>query len=234
MPDQNKSLSMMAIAISLAGIAGMVLAVSQSLNRVQLAPTSAQSPTPAPSQASQPTSERRPRRLDERQAEVADQLANSTAGRLTSELSKGVNSAVENSKTAIGKFIQQKLDEQRAQLQQTIVDALKTNAQQGVNGAIEAALGEVDRTLSAELQGIKLTSDQQAQIRQARQKMQQDATKILQSKPELAGQLQKNDAKQLQDSLAVPLKTYIDSIAATLTSEQRQKWQQNFDSQRKG
>jgi len=229
MPDRNKSLSLMAIAVSLAGITGMVIAVSQSLNRVQFAQT------PAQPQASQPTPERRPKRLDERQTEVADQLANSTAGRLTSKLSEGVNSAVENSKTAIGKFIQQKLDEQRAQLQQTIVDALKTNAQQGVNGAIEAALGEVDRNLSTELQGIKLTSDQQAQISQARQKMQQDAAKILQSNPELAlGQLQKADVKQLQDSLAVPLKAYIDSIAGTLTLEQRQKWQQNFDSQNKG
>ena len=233
MPDRNKSLSLMAIAVSLAGITGMVIAVSQSLNRVQLAQTPIQ--TPAQPQASQPTPERRPKRLDERQTEVADQLANSTAGRLTSKLSEGVNSAVENSKTAIGKFIQQKLDEQRAQLQQTIVDALKTNAQQGVNGAIEAALGEVDRNLSTELQGIKLTSDQQAQISQARQKMQQDAAKILQSNPELAlGQLQKADVKQLQDSLAVPLKAYIDSIAGTLTLEQRQKWQQNFDSQNKG
>jgi cell shape-determining protein MreC len=229
MPDRNKSLSLMAIAISLAGITGVVIAVGQSLNRVQFAQT------PAQSIPSQPASEKRPKRLDERQAEVADQLANSTAGQLTSKLSEGVNSAVENSKTAIGQFIQQKLDEQRAQLQQTIVDALKTNAQKGVNSAIEAAFGEVDRNFAAEFEGIKLTSDQQAQIRQARQKMQQDAAKILQSNPDLAlGQLQKADAKQLQDSLAVPLKTYVNSIATMLTPEQRQKWQQNFDSQRKG
>ncbi|MGV0023575.1 hypothetical protein [Phormidesmis priestleyi] len=229
MPDRNKSLSLMAIAISLAGITGIVLAVSQSLNRVQFAQT------PAQPKASQPTPERRPKRLDERQTQVADPLANSTAGQLTSKLSEGVNSAVKNSKTAIGQFIQQKRDEQRAQLQQTIVDALQTNAQQGVNNAIDAAFKEVDRNLAAELQGIKLTSDQQAQISQVRQKMQQDAAKILQSKPELAlGQLQKTDAKQLQDLLAVPLKTYIDSISATLTPEQRQKWQQNFDTQNKG
>jgi hypothetical protein len=230
MENRNKSLSLMAIAISLAGIVGMVVAVSQSLNRVQFAQTPAQ-----PKASPLVSAEKRPKRIDERQAEVADQLANSTAGHLTSELSKGVTSAVESSKTAIGKFIQQKLDEQRVQLQQTIVDALKTNAEQGVNSALDAAFGEVDRNLATEFQGIKLTSEQQAQIRQARQKMQQDAAKILQSNPELAlGRLQKTDAKQLQDSLAVPLKSYIDSIAATLTPEQRQQWQQNFDDQKKG
>jgi hypothetical protein len=231
--NQNKSIVLMSSAIALAGMIGVGVAIHQSGVQIPLSfmETSGNDRPPSqPASEPAPTLERRPKRLEERQAELVDRLSNTTAGRITSQLPNEVNAAVQNSKTAIGQFVQKKLNEQQTRLQQALVEGLKSKSNEGINSAMDAALAEVDRSIATEFQNIQLTPQQQSQIQQARQKMQSDAVRILQSNPELVlEQLKNSDIKPLQEALAVPLRTYINTIASTLTPEQRQKWQQNFD-----
>jgi ribosomal protein L5 len=157
-----------------------------------------------------------------RSQELTDQLEQSNAAQLLKQLSGQADAKVKDSKSAIEGFIQQKTNEQRDHLKQIVIDALR-----------EAMTGEAtqqSKALPDEFKGIKLTTEQTAQIQKARREMQTEIVQQLQNNPQLMQQLQSDlQAGRLNQALSQPLNQYSDTIAQILTPQQQQKWQKNFD-----
>jgi hypothetical protein len=157
-----------------------------------------------------------------RSQELSEQLKQSNAAKLLEQISGGADTKVNDAKSAIEGFIQQKTNEQRDYLKQVVIDALQ-----------EAITGEVTQQsslISQEFKGVKLTPEQTTEIQRARRDMQSEIVQQLQNNPQLIQQLQADlQAGRLSQTLSQPLNSYSDAIAQILTPQQQQKWQKNFD-----
>ncbi|BAU14755.1 hypothetical protein LEP3755_53060 [Leptolyngbya sp. NIES-3755] len=218
--NPNKGRVLISLALMVSGIVGVAVAMSQSPRGISLL----QNPLQAPPAKTQPTVKSTPKPVaqESRSQEIAEQLEHSNAAKLLKELTQGADAKVQDSKSAIEGFIQQKTNEQQDYLKQLVIDALR-----------EAVTGEVTQqstAISQEFKGVKLTPEQMTEIQQARREMQTQIVQQLQNNPQLIQQLQADlQAGRLDQTLSQPLSNYRETIAQILTPQQQQKWQKNFD-----
>ncbi|MBD2078874.1 hypothetical protein [Leptolyngbya sp. FACHB-17] len=213
--NPNKGKVLLALSLVVSGLMGVGLALKQSPQHMALfeAPPTKIEPIAKPIQKTPAQS---------RSQDITSQLEQSNAAQLLKQLSKEADTKVQDSKSTIGDFIQQKTIEQRDHLKQSVVGALR-----------EAITGEVTQranVLSDEFKGIKLSADQAAQLEKAHRQMQTEIVQQLKNDPQLVNQLKADlQAGRLNQTLSQSLSNYKDAVAQVLTPEQQQKWQKNFD-----
>lgn len=214
--NPNKGRVLISLALMVSGIVGVAVALTQSPRGIAL--------LQAPPATIEPTVKSTPKPVvqESRSQELSEQLEQSNAAKLLEQLTEGADAKINDSKSAIEGFIQQKTNQQRDHLKQIVIDALR-----------EAVTGEVtqqSKAISQEFKGIKLTPEQTTEIQQARREMQSQIVQQLQNNPQLIQQLQADlPAGRLNQTLSQPLNTYRDTIAQILTPQQQQKWQKTFD-----
>ncbi|MER3476843.1 MAG: hypothetical protein C4287_10315 [Leptolyngbya sp. ERB_1_2] len=218
--NPNKGRVLISLALVVSGLVGAAMTQSpRGIALLQSPPAKMEPASTAPIQTAEPV-QTVPQQS--RSQELANQFEHSTAAQLLKQLTNEADTKVQDSKSAIEGFIQQKTNEQRQHLKQVVVDALR-----------EAVTGEVtqhSKALSDEFKGIKLTPDQTAQIQKARREMQTEIVQQLQNNPQLIKRLQSDlQAGRSNQALSNSLSNYSDVIAQILTPQQRQKWQKNFD-----
>ncbi|MBD1824850.1 hypothetical protein H6F51_20485 [Cyanobacteria bacterium FACHB-DQ100] len=213
--NPNKGKVLLALSLVVSGLVGVGLALKQSPPRMAVfeAPPTKIEPIAKPIQKTPAQS---------RSQDITSQLEQSNAAQLLKQLSKEADTKVQDSKSTIAGFIQQKTIEQRDHLKQSVVGALR-----------EAITGEVTQrssVLSDEFKGIKLSADQAAQVEKAHRQMQTEIVQQLKNNPRLVNQLKADlQAGRLNQTLSQSLSNYKDAVAQVLTPEQQQKWQKNFD-----
>ncbi|MGG6267698.1 hypothetical protein ACQ4M3_11430 [Leptolyngbya sp. AN03gr2] len=218
--NPNKGRVLISLALMVSGMVGVAVALSQSPRGIALL----QTPLQTPPAKTQPTVKSTPKPVaqESRSQELSEQLEQSNAAKFLKQLTDGADAKVQDSKSAIEGFIQQKANEQQNYLKQLVIDALR-----------EAVTGEAtqqSKAISQEFKGVKLTPEQTTRIQQARQEMQTQIVQQLQNNPQLIQQLQADlQAGRLNQTLSQPLNNYQDTIAKILTPQQEQKWQKNFD-----
>ncbi|MBE9011900.1 hypothetical protein IQ250_16990 [Pseudanabaenaceae cyanobacterium LEGE 13415] len=217
--NPNKGRVLISLALMVSGMVGVAVALSQSPRGIALfqAPPAKIEPV-----KTQPKATPKPAAPHSRSQELSEQLEQSNAAKLLKQLTEGADAKVQDSKSAIERFIQRKANEQGNYLKQVVIDALR-----------EAVTGEVtqqSKTISQEFKDIKLTSEQRTAIQQARREMQTQIVQQVQNNPQLVQQLPADlQAGRLNQTLSQPLSNYSEAIAQILTPQQQQRWQKNFD-----
>ncbi len=215
--NPNKGRVLISLALMVSGIVGVGIALIQSPRGIAL--------LQVPFAKTEPVSTVKPNPKEvpqqSRSQEIANQLKQSNAAQLLKQLSNEADSTVKDSKTAIEGFIQRKTTQQRDNLKRIVADALR-----------EAVTGEVTQrsTSSGEFKGMKLTTEQNAEIQKAQRQMQVEMVRQIQNNPGLIQQLRSDlQQERLDPTLVQPIKNYSDAVAQVLTPQQQQKWQKNFD-----
>jgi len=220
--NPNKGRVIISLALVASGMVGVISAMTQSPGRIALLqspPAKMEPVSTVPTQTAKPI-QTEPQQS--RSQELANQFEHSTAAQLLKQLTNKADTKVQDSKSAIGSFIQRKTSEQREHFKQMVVDALREMVTEEVT--------QQSKALSDEFKGIQLSSDQTAQIQRARREMQTEIVQQLQNNPQLLKQLQSDlQAGRSNQALSDSLSNYSDAVAQVLTPQQRQKWQKNFD-----
>ncbi|MGG6270724.1 hypothetical protein ACQ4M3_39395 [Leptolyngbya sp. AN03gr2] len=116
---------------------------------------------------------------------------------------------------------------QPLQLLKLVVRSPETAKQLFADVASEAPL-----TLEQEFEGIKLAPQSKSQICQARSTLSTEIDRQVRERPSLALWLvalpQDQAAKLYEETLAKPVKAYVDRVSRLLSFEQQQRWRQNW------